>query len=295
MSPLATLSVPELMQTDAFQVMVKDPNFRALAGDRGLPLLRQILRRWRPLRPIRAPLRRWRETPSAFRDMLQQASALSAASLGGAAQASALSAMALNPPALRSWRRSESLSSRSPTTRGFAALAKYPWRLAAMSANAVSPRNIEQSGGIQGRRAEGQRTRPWRRIRPPSQRSPATPRLCSNSAPIRRIRGARRTMPRAFRGSAQAVRKRQPLRVRSMRWPRIRAFACTVAGNDAALSRRDVRRSFALGTDERGRAAYPAEFQRVALNAQMLASLSSQPSALAAMAGNPARVRRAVQ
>src|SRR5437764_1910424 len=30
---LGDTSVPELMQTDAFQVMVKDPNFRALAGD----------------------------------------------------------------------------------------------------------------------------------------------------------------------------------------------------------------------------------------------------------------------
>ena len=36
---LGDTSVPELMQTDAFQVMVKDPNFRALAGDPGFAAL----------------------------------------------------------------------------------------------------------------------------------------------------------------------------------------------------------------------------------------------------------------
>src|SRR6476620_1098694 len=36
---LGDTSVPELMQTDAFQVLVKDPNFRALAGDPGFAAL----------------------------------------------------------------------------------------------------------------------------------------------------------------------------------------------------------------------------------------------------------------
>src|SRR3954466_15730217 len=36
---LGDTSVPELMQTDAFEVMVKDPNFRALAGDPGFAAL----------------------------------------------------------------------------------------------------------------------------------------------------------------------------------------------------------------------------------------------------------------
>src|SRR3982750_4413003 len=36
---LGDTAVPELMQTDAFQVMVKDPNFRALAGDPGFAAL----------------------------------------------------------------------------------------------------------------------------------------------------------------------------------------------------------------------------------------------------------------
>src|SRR6476661_7601121 len=36
---LGDTSVPELMQTDAFQVMVKDPNFRALANDPGFAAL----------------------------------------------------------------------------------------------------------------------------------------------------------------------------------------------------------------------------------------------------------------
>src|SRR3954453_15869322 len=36
---LGDTSVPELMQTDAFQVMVKDANFRALAGDPGFAAL----------------------------------------------------------------------------------------------------------------------------------------------------------------------------------------------------------------------------------------------------------------
>src|ERR671933_2036593 len=36
---LGDTSVPELMQTDAFQVMVKDPNFRQLASDPGFAAL----------------------------------------------------------------------------------------------------------------------------------------------------------------------------------------------------------------------------------------------------------------
>src|SRR3954468_8465333 len=36
---LGDTSVPELMQTDAFELMVKDPNFRALAGDPGFAAL----------------------------------------------------------------------------------------------------------------------------------------------------------------------------------------------------------------------------------------------------------------
>ena len=36
---LGDTSVPELMQTDAFQVMVKDANFRALASDPGFAAL----------------------------------------------------------------------------------------------------------------------------------------------------------------------------------------------------------------------------------------------------------------
>src|SRR4028119_648112 len=36
---LGDTSVPDLMQTDAFEVMVKDPNFRALAKDPGFAAL----------------------------------------------------------------------------------------------------------------------------------------------------------------------------------------------------------------------------------------------------------------
>src|SRR5206468_3002618 len=36
---LGDTAVPEMMQTDAFQVMVKDPNFRQLAGDPGFAAL----------------------------------------------------------------------------------------------------------------------------------------------------------------------------------------------------------------------------------------------------------------
>src|SRR5215212_12119823 len=38
---LGDTSVPELMQTDAFELMVKDPNFRALAQDPGFAALAQ--------------------------------------------------------------------------------------------------------------------------------------------------------------------------------------------------------------------------------------------------------------
>src|SRR4051812_23036878 len=38
---LGDTSVPELMQTDAFEMMVKDPSFRALASDPGFAKLAQ--------------------------------------------------------------------------------------------------------------------------------------------------------------------------------------------------------------------------------------------------------------
>src|SRR5881628_2342108 len=59
---LGDTAVPELMQTDAFQVMVKDPNFRALANDPGFAALASIRPRCRRSQPIRARLQRWQRT-----------------------------------------------------------------------------------------------------------------------------------------------------------------------------------------------------------------------------------------
>src|SRR3954469_23079328 len=93
---LGDTSVPELMQTDAFQVMVKDANFRALAGDPGFAALASNPAAMSALAANPAAFAALAKNPSAFSSMLHQASQLSAASQVTAAQASALSAMAVN-------------------------------------------------------------------------------------------------------------------------------------------------------------------------------------------------------
>ena len=57
---LGDTSVAELMQTDAFQVLVKDPNFRKLANDPGFAALRITGQRWRRSLAIPANSRPWR-------------------------------------------------------------------------------------------------------------------------------------------------------------------------------------------------------------------------------------------
>src|SRR3954463_8504694 len=93
---LGDTAVPELMQTDAFQVMVKDPNFRALASDPGFAALASNPAAMSALAANPSAFAALAKNPSAFSSMLHQASQLSAASQASAAQASALSAMAVN-------------------------------------------------------------------------------------------------------------------------------------------------------------------------------------------------------
>src|SRR3954452_7941645 len=79
---LGDTAVPELMQTDAFQVMVKDPNFRALAGDPGFAALASNRDVMQAIAANPSAFAALANNRAAFASMLQSASALSAASLG---------------------------------------------------------------------------------------------------------------------------------------------------------------------------------------------------------------------
>ena len=86
---LGDTSVPELMQTDAFQVMVKDPNFRALASDPGFAALASNRAAMSAIAANPAEFAKLAKNPSEFHNLVQSASQLgasnaqSAAALGG--------------------------------------------------------------------------------------------------------------------------------------------------------------------------------------------------------------------
>src|SRR5690349_164525 len=92
---LGDTSVPELMQTDAFQVMVKDPNFRALAGDPGFAALASNQAAMAAISAHPSQFAKLAQNPSQFHNLVQSASQLSA-SAANAQSAAALSAMAAN-------------------------------------------------------------------------------------------------------------------------------------------------------------------------------------------------------
>ena len=124
---LGDTSVPELMQTDAFQVMVKDPNFRALANDPGFAALAENPPAMSALPRTRAPLAALAKSPSAFASMLRQTSQLSAASQATAASASALMRWRSTMPLSRSSRRdSKMFSALAGNASAFSALANHP-------------------------------------------------------------------------------------------------------------------------------------------------------------------------
>ena len=83
---LGDTSIPELMQTDAFQVMVKDPNFRQLAQDPGFAALASNPAALSALAANPAAFAALAKDPSAFHSLAQQASQLAATSqLSGSA------------------------------------------------------------------------------------------------------------------------------------------------------------------------------------------------------------------
>ena len=92
---LGDTSVPELMQTDAFQVMVKDPNFRQLAGDPGFAALASNRAAMAAIAADPKAFAALARDPKAFHALVQSASMVSAASQATGLQAAALSAMAM--------------------------------------------------------------------------------------------------------------------------------------------------------------------------------------------------------
>jgi len=70
---LGDTSVPELMQTDAFQVMVKDPNFRQLASDPGFSALVSNPAAFAALTSNPGAFAALTKNPSAFHSLVQQA------------------------------------------------------------------------------------------------------------------------------------------------------------------------------------------------------------------------------
>jgi len=80
---LGDTAVPELMQTDAFQVMVKDPNFRALASDPGFAALASNQAAMAAIAANPAQFAKLAQNPSQFHNLVQSASQLSANSANG--------------------------------------------------------------------------------------------------------------------------------------------------------------------------------------------------------------------
>src|SRR3954447_1348611 len=97
---LGDTSVPELMQTDAFEVMVHDANFRSLARDPSFAALAQNPAAMSAMAANAQAFQALARNPSAFAAMAQSAKAVSASgSAASAVQAQAISAMAMNSKA----------------------------------------------------------------------------------------------------------------------------------------------------------------------------------------------------
>ena len=136
---LGDTSVPQLMQTDAFQVMVKDANFRQLANDPGFAALASNPAVMSAIAANPAQFSALAKNPGAFHNLVQQASQLSAAGsqLGGG-QNAALAAMAQNSSAFSKLAQSPgAFSALAGNASAFNALNNHP---AAFSAGAVRSR-----------------------------------------------------------------------------------------------------------------------------------------------------------
>src|SRR5689334_6633962 len=84
---LGDTAVPQLMQTDAFQVMVKDPNFRKLAGDPGFAALASNQAAMAAISAHPSQFAALARNPAEFHQLVQSASAAAAASLSSASGA----------------------------------------------------------------------------------------------------------------------------------------------------------------------------------------------------------------
>ena len=92
---LGDTSVPQLMQTDAFELMVHDANFRAAAKDPNFAVLAQNPAALAAMASNAQAFQALASNPAAFQAMLKSANAVSANAAANASQAQAMSAMAL--------------------------------------------------------------------------------------------------------------------------------------------------------------------------------------------------------
>ncbi|MCF2515957.1 hypothetical protein LVY65_12915, partial [Sphingomonas sp. G124] len=97
---LGDTSIPKLMQTDAFEVMSKNPSFRTLASDPGFAALAQNSQAMAAIAANPQAFSALAKNPQAFQATLSSAQAVSAVARNAdAAQSKAFAAMARQPQA----------------------------------------------------------------------------------------------------------------------------------------------------------------------------------------------------
>ena len=157
---LGDTSVAELMQTDAFQVLVKDPNFRKLANDPGFAALANNRAAMAAIAGNPGQFAALARIRRRFHNLVQQASALSAASqANAAAYTSALGVMAQNSAAFAQLSKNDgafaAMAGRSEglcgAVRPFGGLCRDGAERTCLLQVQLEPR------GVQGCGAEGQR------------------------------------------------------------------------------------------------------------------------------------------
>src|SRR5690606_14764216 len=130
-------SVPQLMQTDAFHLMVNDPSFRALARDPGFAALAQNPQALAAMARDPQAFAALARDPQAFAALARAAQAGDAQGLDAQARnAEAFTAMAQNAQAFQAMAREPqafAVMARHPAA--FEALARHPQAFAAMARN----------------------------------------------------------------------------------------------------------------------------------------------------------------